>query len=312
MYGRDAELTNITKQLDAGFWVLVIGPKRIGKTSILKTITKERNGVFIDSSTCLAIPDLGNRIIDLVSAKVKAKITLDLKLVKAEFEKKPVRTLEQFLRNLPEVTIALDEIQNINDPTFPKLLSVAYNESKAKFLFSGSATGMIKRLSNDPSMLGRPTQQIELEPFNSSTSRDFLQKGFRICKVKSSEQEITEATETFSGIPGWLSFYGAKRSQGISHEKSLFEVKDNAKHVLNDELKSLGPLELSIMKAISSFEKRCTWKELKALSSAYYGSTPDDKSLQRSIDSLINMRLIRKTEGMYELVDSMYKLSRES
>lgn len=297
--------------MDAGFWTLIIGPKRIGKTSVLKVTSKERNGVFIDGSTCLTVPDLGNRIIDAVSAGIKTKVTVDFKIVKAEFEKRPLRTLEQFLRNLPEVTIALDEIQNINDPNLTKLLSVAYNESKIKFMFSGSATGMIKRLSGDPSMLGRPTQQIEIEPFDTDTGRGFLENGFRACGVAYERGEVNEAVETLGGIPGWLSYYGAKRSQRISHEKSIEQVKRNARDVLNGELKDLGSLELAIIKAISSFDRGGSWTETKALSTAYYGTVPDDKSLQRSIDSLTNMRLVKKSEGKYELVDPMYKLTRE-
>jgi hypothetical protein len=311
MYGRDIELQDITNQLDAGFWALVTGPKRIGKTSILKVISRERDGIFIDGSTCLTVQDLGNRILDAASTGRKSKTTVDLKLLKMEFEKSPLRTLEQFLRNLKETTIALDEIQNINDPNFTKLLSVAYNESKIKFMFSGSATGMIKRLSGDPSMLGRPTQQIEIEPFNADTSVRFLERGFKACAIAYREREVHEAVGTFGGIPGWLSYYGAKRSERLGHERSIKEVEENAKAVLNDELKNLGRLELAIVKAVSSIGRACTWTELKALSRAYYGTDPDDKSLKRSIDSLVNMRLIRKerAEGRYELVDPLYHLA---
>jgi AAA+ ATPase superfamily predicted ATPase len=311
IYGRDAELKDITNQLDAGFWTLIVGPKRIGKTSILKVVSKERNGVFIDGSTCLTVSDLGNRIIDAISVGIKTKITVDLKIVKAEFEKRPLRTLEQFLRDLPELAIALDEIQNINDPTFTKLLSVVYNESEIKFMFSGSAIGMMKRLSSDPSMLGRPTEQIEIEPFDIDTSKGFLKNGFDTCDIKYEDIEVDETVKTLGGIPGWLSYYGAKRSQGISHESSIKQVKRNAKAVLNDELKNLGSLELAIIKAVSSLDKGGSWTEIKALGSAYYGKDPDDKSLKRSIDALMNMKLVRKTEGRYELVDPLYKLTRE-
>jgi AAA+ ATPase superfamily predicted ATPase len=314
IYGRDAELKDITNQLDAGFWTLIVGARRVGKTSILKVVSKERNGLFIDGSTCITVSDLGNRIIDAISTGTKGintKITLDIKLVKAEFEKRPLRTLEQFLRNMPEITIALDEVQNLNDPTFTKLLSVVYNESKIKFMFSGSATGMMKRLLSDPSMLGRPTEQVEIEPFDTNTSRGFLENGFAICHIKYDISEVDETVKALGGVPGWLSYYGAKRSQGISHENSINQVKKNAKAVLNDELKNLGPLELAIIKAVSSLDKGGSWTEMKALSRAHYGKRPDDKSLKRSIDGLMNMKLVRKADSKYGLVDPLYKLTRE-
>lgn len=311
MYGRNRELKDINNQLDAGFWTLIVGARRVGKTSVLKVVSKEKNGLFIDGSTCITVSDLGNRIIDAISSGIKTKITFDVKVVKAEFEKRPLRTLEQFLRDLPEITIALDEVQNLNDPTFTKLLSVVYNESKIKFMFSGSATGMMKRLLSDPSMLGRPTEQVEIEPFDTDTSKGFLKNGFETCGIEYKEIEVDEAVKALGGVPGWLSYYGAKRSQGITHENSVNQVKKNAKAVLNDELKNLGPLELAIIKAISSFDKGGSWTEVKALSSANYGKRPDDKSLKRSIDSLTNMKLVRRTNGKYELVDPLYKLTRE-
>jgi AAA+ ATPase superfamily predicted ATPase len=311
IYGRDTELKDINKQLDGGFWTLIVGARRVGKTSILKVVSKERNGLFIDASTCITVSDLGNRLIDAISTGIKTKITVDIKIVKAEFEKRPLRTLEQFLNGLPEITIALDEVQNLNDPTFTKLLSVVYNECKIKFMFSGSATGMMKRLLSDPSMLGRPTQQVDIEPFDTSTSKGFLENGFALCRIEYKVSEVDDTVETLGRVPGWLSYYGAKRSQGISHENSINQVKKNAKAVLNDELKNLGPLELAIIKAVSSFDKGGSWTEMKALSGANYGKRPDDKSLKRSIDGLINMKLVRKTDDKYVLVDPLYKLTRE-
>jgi AAA+ ATPase superfamily predicted ATPase len=312
MFGRDEEFKEIGEQLDAGFWPILIGAKRVGKTSIMKVITEEQGGIYIDASTSIKASDIGTRMVEEIRRnRIRiGEVKLDFKIVQAELKKDPIRTLEGILKGMGEKIIAIDEAQSLNDPTLPKLFSVLYNETEIKFMFSGSATGLLKRLERGTQMLGRPIQQEEIKPFDTQTAKEFLKTGFKLCKVSHSEEEINDTVGTFGGIPGWLAYYGAKRSQNISHQRSIAQVKQLAKGVVEEECASLGPIQTSIIVALVSLGPSGSWSEIKALArSAYGGKEIDDKSLSRSLQTLVDLRIIAKTEkDRYHLLDPLYKL----
>jgi AAA+ ATPase superfamily predicted ATPase len=312
MFGRDQEFKEIQDQLEAGFWPILIGPKRVGKTSIMKVITEEQGGIYIDASTSIKASDIGTRMVEEIRRnKVRInEIKLDFKIIQTELKKDPIRTLEGILKEMGEKIIAVDEAQSLNDPTLPKLFSVLYNETDIKFMFSGSATGLLKRLEHGTQMLGRPIQKEEIKAFDTQTAKEFLKTGFKLCKVIGYEEEVNETVSTFGGIPGWLSYYGAKRSQNISHEKSVTQVGQLAKGVVAEECASLGPIQTSIIVALASLGSGGSWTEIKALArSAQRGKEIDDKSLSRSLQALIDLRIVGRTDKTrYYLLDPLYKL----
>lgn len=314
MFGREQEFKEIEDQLNAGFWPILIGAKRVGKTSIMKVIVEEQEGIYIDASTSIKASDIGIRMVEEIKRnKVRInEIKLDFKIIQAELRKDPIRTLEGILKGMGEKIIAIDEAQSLNDPTLPKLFSVLYNETEIKFMFSGSATGLLKRLERGTQMLGRPIQQEEIKPFDAQTAKDFLKKGFKICNITYNEEEVNETVSIFGGIPGWLSYYGAKRSQGISHQRSITQVKQLARGVVEEECASLGPIQTSIIIALASLGTSGGWSEIRALAQSYYkGRDLDDKSLGRSLQALIDLRIIGKTEkDRYFLLDPLYRLIR--
>jgi uncharacterized protein len=313
MFGRDQEFKEIEGHLDSGFWPILIGPKRVGKTSIMKVIIEDQSGIYIDASTSLTASDIGTRIVEEIRRnKVKINVDLDFNVIKVGLKKEPIRTLEGVLKGISGKIIAIDEAQSLNDPTLPKLFSVLYNETDIKFMFSGSATGLLKRFQKSSQMLGRPIQDVEIRPFAQQTAKDFLITGYKICQVDYNEREVDDAASTFGGIPGWLSYYGAKRSTGISHQKSMSQIKLLAKRVVQEDAANLGHIQTAIIMALGSLGQAGTWSEIKALGKTYYqGKDLDDKSLTRSLRALTDLQIIRKTENeRYNLIDPLFKLLR--
>jgi len=272
----------------------------------MKVIVEERKGIYIDASTSITASDLGFRLLDeLQGGKIKTAVQLDLKLLKVELRRQPVRTLEKVMKGMGEKLIAIDEAQNLNDSRIPGLLSVAYNESRVRLMFSGSLLRLIKLIERSPQTLGRPVQRMEIRPFSEDTSRAFLQAGMKQCKVKAEGAELTEIARTLGGIPGWLSYYGARRCVHSSQSTALRQVKIAAKKVMEDELSKLGSLEQAIVRALST-EGSGGWKEIMTLATSFYGREPDKKSFTRSLASLVDMRIVDRTAEGYRLVDPMY------
>jgi AAA+ ATPase superfamily predicted ATPase len=312
LYGREAELDEISRTLDSGFWPILIGAPRVGKTSLMKVLVKERKGIYIDASTSITASDLGSRLLDeLQGGKFKATIQLDFKLLKIELRKEPVRTLEKLMKGMGNQLVAIYEAKNLNDSRIPGLLSVLYNESRVKLMFSGSLLRLIKLIERSPQTLGRPTQRMEITPFSEDTSRAFLQAGMKECKVKTDGAELTEMARALGGIPGWLSYYGARRCARSSQSTAFRQVMIAAKKVMEDELRRLGSLERAIVRALS-MEGSGEWKQIMALATSFYGREPDRKSLTRSLASLVDLRIVDRTADGYKLIDPMYRALQSS
>ena len=274
---------------------------------MMKVVVKERQGIYIDASTSTTASDLGLRLLDeLNGGKIKARIQFDFKLLKLELRKEPVRTLEKVMKGMGETLVAIDEAQNLNDSRIPGLLSVLYNESRVRLMFSGSLLRLIKLIERSPHTLGRPTQRMEIMPFSQDTSRSFLQTGMKECKVNPDEAELTEVARALGGIPGWLSYYGARRCARSSQSTALKQVRITAKKVVEDEISRLGSLEQAIVKSLATGGPS-GWKRIMTLTGSIHGKEPDKKSLTRSLASLVDMRIVERTAEGYRLLDPMYQ-----
>jgi hypothetical protein len=308
LYGREKELVETGRALDSGFWPLLIGAPRVGKTSLLKVLVKERKGIYLDASTSVTAADLGARLFDEIQGgRLKFAVQFDFKLLKIELRREPVRTLEKVMKGMGETLLAIDEAQNLNDTRMPGLLSVLYNESRVKLMFSGSMLRLIKLIDRSPQTLGRPIQRMEITPFSEETSAGFLERGFKDCGVQTDRAELSEVARALGGMPGWLSYYGARRCAHSSQSTALRQVKAAAKKVIEEEVKRLGPLEQAIVQSMAMIGAG-EWKQIMALASSFYGKEPDRKSLTRSLASLVDMRIVDKTSEGYKVIDPMYRI----
>lgn len=56
-------LDEIEKLVSGKFWPLILGPKRVGKTSIVKIVTRELHGIHIDASGINSLRGLSEAIL---------------------------------------------------------------------------------------------------------------------------------------------------------------------------------------------------------------------------------------------------------
>jgi uncharacterized protein len=271
----------------------------------MKVLIKERKGMYLDASTSTTAADLGFRLLDdLQGGKLKLAVQFDFKVLKVELKREPVKTLEKVMKEMGDTLIGIDEAQNLNDSRLPGLLSVVYNESRVKLMFSGSMLRLFKLIERSAATLGRPIEKMEITPFSEDTSRAFLEAGFGECLVKTNAGELNEAARALGGIPGWLSYYGARRCGHSTQADALRQVRIDARRVIEEEVNRLGPLERAIIRSLAMIGAG-EWKRIMALASSFYGRQPDRKSLSRSLASLVDMRIVNKTPEGYGLIDPM-------
>jgi AAA+ ATPase superfamily predicted ATPase len=309
LFGRENDLKEIEQMIDGGFWVVLIGPKRIGKTSIATVLTQSRGGIYMDVSSVLTVKELGLRLIDeIAGGKLKTEGTIDLKVFRLTMKREPIQTFEKLIRKLGNRLIALDEVQRLNDRMLPRILSTLYNETTIKLLFTGSATGLIKTIAESEEIQGKPVEEKEINPFSRDTSVAFLKTGFQKGKIKCESSDLEEAVDRFGGIPGWLTYYGAKRCSGKTHPEAIDEVTRLARKTAIKESKNFGPLQRAIVLSLARFSGGATWNEIKALAATKHERISKSSTFTESLKSLQNLRIIEKKAEKYYLLDPAYKL----
>jgi AAA+ ATPase superfamily predicted ATPase len=303
-------INEVEKLIEGKFWPLLIGPKRTGKTSILKIVNKEINGIYVDASGVKSLKELGELIVNSPQLKVE----IDLKIIKVEIQKKPVKGIQSLLNKLGDAVILIDEVQNIVTPWFISLLSTTYNNSQVRFAFTGSMIGLSKTLTGEgkgkkvgSSFKGRPIVEIEVKPFSEKQSMEFLKAGSMLCGIDIKDEEINDAIKAYRGIQGWLTYYGNFRSLGYSHEKAKELVLHIAKNVIKEELKQLSETQRQIIKALSLVEE-IGWTDLKKLTEGLSKTKIEDTVFNNALKKLIDARLVRKEENKYAIIDPLCEL----
>ena len=293
------------------FGLLFLVPGRIGKTTLMRTVINELNGIYIAASKISGLKGLGLRLIDEVR-RLNIKVKLNLAVPHIEIERKPTSTIESLIKELGDVVIGIDEVQNIVNPRLPALLSVAYNESRVKFIFSGSLVGTVRLLMRSPEALGRPLIKFELKPFTREQAIDFLKTGSRSCGLNITDTEIGDAVNEFNGIVGWLTYYGSLRVSGINYSETVETLTGIARELIKNELSKLNKYGLTTYRALAILG-RARWIEIKRLTETLIGHPIDDKTFTVNLRALVNMYMVKELErGVYEPVtDTMVKIIRD-
>ncbi|MEM4281937.1 MAG: ATP-binding protein [Candidatus Caldarchaeum sp.] len=253
-YDRENELQQLQRAVkDGSRLVLVLGVRRIGKTSLIRVALNQLSKPYVfidlralesyeDRSLYRLLADELNKILPL-----SKKILQYLKRVRgvsvgegmvslAIGRDKPniismLRTLDAWAADegftLP---IVFDEAQELRffrggrrRIDFRKILGFCYdNLERTTIILSGSEIGLLYSFigADDPSspLYGRHYAVIQLERLSKEKSVDFLRKGFEYHGIKPSEEILARAVEEFDGLIGWLTYFGAEAVRLYRHD----------------------------------------------------------------------------------------------
>ena len=337
LFGREKETEELARLLSARRWVALLGPRMVGKTSLIKATNSklERAGIKTIYINLWGIKGTHGLLSALTEGinnhkslmqKIKATtgnidgLTFGSSGISLSIVKKPMTTTRDLLasigRQTDECVIELDEVQELSNISgqLLKILANIFNTYRnLTFVFTGSMFGLTKTLLEPDStspLYGRSPARMMLQPFDHQTAIEFLSKGLRECKETVDKQKIGEATEILDGIPGWLTLYGNNIVvRRLPHQIALREAVVEAEKIVNDEVEHFlqrrdRTLYIPVLKASANSAR---WREIKTAIETTKGTTINDSTISNTLENLKAAMLITEKDKVYQVTDPMLK-----
>lgn len=320
LFNREEELSVLDAAISRGDpLVIVLGIRRIGKTSLLKSFLENWYGVYVDMRGVRREVDLYERLSEGLSSSLgKLKRLLkDIRGVKistlgVELKYKGrdsislLGLLEELNRRRKRVIVVFDEAQLIRPPLSAELKNIiAYsydNLENITIILSGSEVGLLREfigVDNPESPLyGRYFRELVVKRFSRKLSEEFLEKGFHELGVKVDSEVLSEALDLFNGIVGWLVFFGRSYVDGV---RNVGRILDMAVNIALREIGKLSFREKTVLKAIA--EGAHSWSAVRKYVEEKTGITIPKSSLSRTIEKLEKLSIVKN----YEFLDPIYR-----
>jgi AAA+ ATPase superfamily predicted ATPase len=280
LYGREDELKRITSSFKSDVpLILLLGVRRVGKTSLLRTALAETDepSIYLDArrldeegySRSVLYEMLSEEVSRLSTKWNKIKGILGhvkgvhLEGAKIELDwAKDGLSLQSLLRSLDDwssqsrnarnVLVAVDEAQLLRNMAggkgridFRSLIAYCYDNLRhIKFVLVGSEVGLLLGFLGleDPKspLYGRGRTEIILRRFSRKKSLGFLEAGFRECGINYKKEMLEMVVDKLDGVVGWLTLYGNKASEAGRPDRNLLaSVIELAKVMAKKEIESV-------------------------------------------------------------------------
>ncbi|MEM2971822.1 MAG: ATP-binding protein [Candidatus Bathyarchaeia archaeon] len=337
LFGRERELEELIRLVRARRWVAVLGPRMVGKTSLVKVAGAElrkaktrvvymnlwgakgtngllkamARGLNDEKSILQEIKDVAQRV---------EGVSIGPGGISISISKKPMTTVWDLLTAIGSkagnCVIALDEVQELAaiSGRLLKLLANIFNtHPNIVFIFTGSMFGLMKTLleptSSSP-LYGRSPAKLYLNPFEKELAISFLRKGFEEQKLTLRDEIINEAVERLDGIPGWLTLYGNNAAvRKLPHQRALEETISEGIKIVKDELEHFleGRDKQAYLAALKAAATSARWTEIKGAVEIAKASPVNDATIYRIIENLKAAMLIEEKENVYRINDPMLR-----
>jgi AAA+ ATPase superfamily predicted ATPase len=335
LFGREEELAKLSRLINAGRWTAVLGPRMVGKTSLIRAASKGFRRPTVYVSLWGAVGTRG--FIDAFVQGLNANRTLlgrirgrarDLEGlsigttgITVVAPKRPLRTVWDLLEIVGSeaggTIFELDEFQEVSAASGPilKLLANIFNtHSDISFIFTGSKSGLIRTLLDPkPSspLFGRPPAELTLEAFSPVASLAFLERGFKEYGLSPDRSELESVIgRSLDGLPGWLAIYGNYRAVAgepptRAEELTLREGQKVARVQLRHFLQ--GRSHDNYWAALKALASGAAWTDLVDAVSRKKGSEANQQTIQSMLRALDEAGFLRHDGRTYSLSDPMLR-----
>jgi len=337
LFGREKELEELIHLIKARRWVAVLGPRMVGKTSLLKVASTKLEKAKIKTvyanlwgakgtSGLLKALASGLNYEKSILQKIKGVaeriegVSIGPSGIAISISKKPMATIWDLLEAIGNQTadcvIELDEVQELAaiSGRLLKLLANIFNtHPNIVFVFTGSMFGLMKTLlepeASSP-LYGRSPAKLYLQPFEKELAKQFLRKGFEEYNLTINDEMVNEAVERLDGIPGWLTLYGNNVAvRKLPYKKALEETISEGTKIVKDELEHFleGRDKQAYLAALKAAATPSRWTEIKGAVEIAKASTVNDATIYRILENLKAAMLIYEKEGVYKIDDPMLR-----
>ena len=247
LFDREEEIEKLSHAVRTPL-TLLLGMRRIGKTSLLKSFLNSLTTphIYIDlrrleesgysrASLYKLLSEAVSKITSSWGEKILGHFRgvrgVDISGFSVEFDwgEKDL-TMVDILSRLNDfslksvkdgyVIIAFDEAQLLRSMSggkgrldFRNLLAYCYDNFPAlRFILTGSEVGLLLGFLDlhEPSspLYGRSATVITVDRFSKEKSLEFLRRGFAEANMRVKDEDMQAVVEKVDGIVGWLAFYG--------------------------------------------------------------------------------------------------------
>lgn len=307
LYSRDKELNDLATHLRERLWIILLGPRRIGKTSLARCALAKLGYRYlvIDSreNSDLAQALTSSFISSERSFQAQAGVALPPLSISVSYSKTWLKdVLDSFLRKIDRLVVLIDEAQWLRNPRGVAMLLAHiydYHYDKVTLIITGSAVGVMKSITEPGArspLYGRAMTRMEIQRWSPSVSLGFLREGCREKRLSFNESFMVKVVDTLDGIPGWLTLFGYNYSLNPKQsDTSLKRTLDEAMKIVAEEIESVSKIaagwarQMRVLRELSKGPKR--FSELAQAASL------TNQALSRHTDMLERLHYIEKNQN---------------
>lgn len=248
----------LERAVEDGDFVAILGPRRVGKTSVINVFLNKYGSkyryLYYDLAFGMGREAISYTELTPVSTNISEKdleysATLSLGLVRMDVRPRSMAEFQNAFLNLlrhlndkgKKTVVIFDEAQVL--PRFAPLnmlgmlQTISDGFENVTVVLSGSMPGLLERIINptgERPFFARYVERISIPRWETEESLEYLRKGLG----DSPDDELLEAARELSNVPGFLAYYGKLRTKGKDHEEALSTTVDYAVKLWKEDLKN--------------------------------------------------------------------------
>ena len=331
--GHRRAVEGLRRAVEKGFFVAVLGARRVGKTSVIKTFLNHYRYkyLYFDLSPYMGLRSVSFR--SLVPAEIGfeentlsseaqlslAVISLRVRRVRITgdvFQANLLSLLRELNNRFRKLVLVFDEAQVlafIRGVNYRGLLQFIHNNYRnIVVVLSGSMPGLLEKVVSPTGVqepgFARYIEEIRVPRWSREETIQFLKEGLRDRGIDYREEELHEAYEELSGTPGFISYYGLLRLRGLSHEDALDKTVGYAVSQWRNDIQAFlniynSPLYINILAILARTATGATWTELMNELGKQLGKKVGKSTLYRILTNLAKSGMIEKRRDKYLIPD---------
>ncbi|MCS7367318.1 MAG: ATP-binding protein [archaeon YNP-WB-062] len=344
LFDREREVDELKGSISRVPITLLLGIRRIGKTSVLKVALNELESPYIYLDLRI-LEEEGYSRASLYrflseafsnAASRWSKLVHYLRGVKGvevygfriNFEwREESLTLIRILDKLNKfgedeggfVVLAFDEAQFLRNLSggkgrmnFGNILAYAYdNLSNLRFVLTGSEVGlllnMLKLDDASSPLYGRYVKIVKLEKFDRERSLEFLKKGFEEVNIRVSEEILHEICGRVDGIVGWLTYFGYSIVESRNPSMEIVnETAEKALKLVQEEMDKVFKRSKYYLYVLKAISLGMnTWSGIKRAVEVWVNRPLQNAQITRFLETLIDLSIVEKRDDYYMISDPL-------